>query len=251
MFYCCGITNKGNRDHNEDALMIHKAYITEGTLEEHIPSPFIAAVADGVAGEQAGELASSLCLRLLSNIKYNHTTDLKERINDVHEVLVQYGLENGAYLNMQTTLCGVAIDENDRITTFNVGDARLYRYRNAMLRQLSRDQSLVQLLYEKGTITNEEKRTHAQKNIIFPVLGNIHNAPQIDIHSYGEKMQYGDVLLICSDGLSDYVSSTEMEEILSLPRSMAKRLKMMSDLSLEKGSKDNISIIAISYYDDK
>ena len=64
-------------------------------------------------------------------------------------------------------------------------------------------------------------------------------------------MQYGDVFLICSDGLSDYVSSTEMEEILSLPKSMAKRLKMMSDLSLEKGSKDNISIIAISYYDDK
>ncbi|MCI5910092.1 MAG: serine/threonine-protein phosphatase [Oscillospiraceae bacterium] len=251
MFYCCGITNKGNRDHNEDALMIHKAYITEGTLEEHIPSPFIAAVADGVAGEQAGELASSLCLRLLSNIKYNHTTDLKERINDVHEVLVQYGLENGAYLNMQTTLCGVAIDENDRITTFNVGDSRLYRYRNAMIRQLSRDQSLVQLLYEKGTITSEEKRTHAQKNIIFPVLGNVHNAPQIDIRSYGEKMQYGDVFLICSDGLSDYVSSTEMEEILSLPKSMAKRLRMMSDLSLEKGSKDNISIIAISYYDDK
>ena len=157
MFYCCGITNKGNRDHNEDALMIHKAYITEGTLEEHIPSPFIAAVADGVAGEQAGELASSLCLRLLSNIKYNHTTDLKERINDVHEVLVQYGLENGAYLNMQTTLCGVAIDENDRITTFNVGDSRLYRYRNAMIRQLSRDQSLVQLLYEKGTITSNDE----------------------------------------------------------------------------------------------
>lgn len=251
MFYCCGITNKGNREHNEDALMIHKAVISEGTLEEHIPAPFIAAVADGVAGEFAGELASSLCLKLMSSIKYNHKTKLLNKINDVHEVLVQYGIENGEYLNMQTTLCGVAIDEKERITMFNVGDSRLYRYRNASIRQLSRDQSLVQLLYEEGSITREEKRNHAQKNIIFPVLGNVHYAPQIDMFSYGEKMQYGDVLLICSDGLSDYISSNDMEEILALPKSMTKRLKMMSDLSLSKGSKDNISIIAISYYDDK
>lgn len=250
MFYCCGITNKGSRDNNEDALMIHKAVITDGTLEEHIPSPFIAAVADGVAGEQAGELASSLCLKLISSIKYNHKTRLREKIHDVHEALVQYGIENGEYLNMQTTLCGVAIDENDRITTFNVGDSRLYRYRNSSIRQLSRDQSLVQLLYEEGSITREEKKTHAHKNIIFPVLGNVHNLPQIDMRSYGEKMQYGDVLLICSDGLSDYISSIDMEEILALPKPMAKRLKMLSDLSLSKGSKDNISVISISYYDD-
>jgi protein phosphatase len=251
MFFCCGITNKGNRDHNEDSLLIRKAVITEGTLEEHIPSPFIAAVADGVAGEQAGELASNLCLKLMASIKYDHRTKLKKKIQDVHEALVQYGIENGEFLNMQTTLCGVAIDENERITTFNVGDSRLYRYRNSSIRQLSRDQSLVQLLYEKGSITKEEQKTHARKNIIFPVLGNVHNAPDIEIVPLGEKMQYGDVLLICSDGLSDYISSHDMEEILDQPRPMARRLKMLIERSLANGSKDNISVIAISYYEDK
>lgn len=250
MYYCCGITNKGNLQHNEDSLLIHKNVISEGILEEHIPSPFIAAVADGVAGEQAGELASKLCLRLVSNIKYDHRTKLKKKISEIHESLAQYGIENGKYLNMQTTLCGVGIDEDDKITTFNVGDSRLYRYRGNILKQLSRDQSLVQFLYEKGTINQKEKSTHSKKNVIFPVLGNIHNDPNIDIRSYGEKMKYGDVLLICSDGLSDYVSSYDIENILSLSKPMTKRLKILLDLSLSNGSKDNISVIALSYYED-
>ena len=74
---------------------------------------------------------------------------------------------------MQATLCGIAIDENNNITTFNVGDSRLYRFRQGKLRQISKDQSLVQLLYEEGTITMEERKTHVHRNIIFPVFGNL------------------------------------------------------------------------------
>lgn len=251
MFYCCGITEKGVMPHNEDALMIGKNVITNGAVEYHLDSPFIAAVSDGVSGEASGEVASNMCLELLSNVKYNKKVKLKSRIMDIHEQLAKYSSEHSENANMQATLCGVAINENNRIHIVNVGDSRLYRYRGGRIKQISRDQSLVQLLYEEGTITHEEKKTHVHRNIIFPVLGNLSSRPEIHVELLQSSMQYGDILLLCTDGLSDYISHLDMEEILEMPKSLPQRLKLLTEKALEKGGSDNISIIAIVYYDEK
>ena len=245
MYYCCAITDKGIRPNNEDALLIHRTLLTEGVTECLVSAPFLAAVADGVSGEQCGELASSMCLELLRDVQFSSKLDLKAKLLEIHEKLTAYSMQSEETANMQTTLCGVAIDEYEGLHTLNVGDSRLYRYRSGCLCQLSRDQSLVQLLFEEGSITKEEKLNHKHRNIIFPVLGNLSSTPDFDIRNTEECVQYGDLLLLCSDGLSDYVSTHEMEEILAMPKPLVRRLRLLTDLALENGSQDNITIIAL------
>ena len=248
MYYCCGITEKGVMPHNEDALLIGRTVLDNGETEQFPGAPFIAAVSDGVSGERSGEVASKMCLEMVGEIHYNGRMHLDQRLYDVHRRLAEYSAGDPNAHNMQATLCGIAVDENGGILAFNVGDSRLYRFRRGRLRQISRDQSLVQLLYEEGSITKEQRRTHIHRNIIFPAFGNVTATPKIDITPI-EGMEAGDVLLLCTDGLSDHVSSLDIEEILELPIGMPERLRLMADRSLEKDCRDNITIIAVVNYE--
>lgn len=249
MYYCCGITDKGIMDHNEDAYLIDNRVMTEGNVDVMINAPFIAAVSDGVSGENFGEIASRKCLEFLSAVKFDSDVDLRSAIMNVHRDLYDFGIQDNKTKNMQATLCAIAIDEKDNLYTINVGDSRMYRYRHGVLKQISRDQSLVQLLYEEGTITADQKKTHVHKNIIFPVMGNTSSEPKPDIQNLNEIMKYGDLILICSDGLSDYVSSSDIEDILELPLKLPKRLQKLVKLAVDNGSTDNITIVALCCYD--
>ncbi|MCM1133045.1 MAG: protein phosphatase 2C domain-containing protein [Ruminococcus flavefaciens] len=245
MYYCCGITEKGIMSHNEDAVLVGQDVITDGSLEKYMESPFIVAVSDGVSGENAGELASAMCLENLSRAGSYRPDSLASGIMRIHNKLADFSRDNSETNNMQATLCGIAVDGDGTVTAFNVGDSRLYRFRAGELRQLSRDQSLVQLLYEEGAITQEERRTHVHKNIIFPVLGNIKDSPTIDTTVIDGALDYGDVLIMCTDGLSDYVSTADMLEIMELPKNLAVRLEMLVKKALSDGGRDNISIVAV------
>lgn len=247
MYYCCGITEKGVMPHNEDALLIGGRVIREGCVEMRVEAPFIAAVSDGVSGENAGELASEMCLERLKNVADLRKNGIRDSIMTIHEELAEFSRGDSCSRNMQTTLCGIAVAEDESVIAFNVGDSRLYRYRGGVVRQLSRDQSLVQLLYEEGSITREELKTHARRNIIFPALGNINDPPTVDIDVISGGFDYGDVLLICSDGLSDNLSAQDIQDILELPKMLPKRLEMLVKSALERGGKDNISVAAIIY----
>jgi len=249
MYYCCGVTEKGVMPHNEDALLIKDSVIDSGSSEQTIAPPFIAAVSDGVSGERSGELASKMCLELLRDVEYSGDMKLDEELLSIHRRLAEYSESDPEMHNMQATLCGFAVDESNNILTFNVGDSRLYRYRGGRIRQISRDQSLVQLLIDEGAITHEERKAHVRRNIIFPVFGNVKSTPKVDTVSIDGGMEYGDLLLLCTDGLSDYVSALDIEEILELPKSLKSRLHLLVDKALENGSKDNITVIAVVYYE--
>lgn len=251
MFYCCGITEQGIKERNEDAVLINNTVLTEGMMELKIDKPFIAAVCDGVSGEKSGDIASKMCLGELAKQEFSSQFNFTQALTKIHKQLKHYGLFHKNSSNMQTTLCGFAVDENKAMYCINVGDSRLYRFRESGLKQISKDQSLVQMLYEQGKITYEEKRKHVHRNIIMPVLGNTTARPTIDVSVIDEKAEYGDVYLICSDGLSDYIVKSEIEEILSMPMSMTKRLEELVRRSLDKGCRDNISIIAVTYMPDE
>ncbi len=245
MYYCCGITDKGIMPHNEDALLIGENVLTEGSFCQDISEPFIAAVSDGVSGELGGELASKMSLELIRDMHYSGIIRLDIRLHEIHRQLAEYSRQNPENHNMQATLCGIAVDETGGILSFNVGDSRLYRIRQGRISQLSRDQSLVQLLFEEGAITTQQRRTHVHRNIIFPAFGNVNTVPKIDIVSVEGGMEHGDVLLLCTDGISDYLSTLDIEEIMELPKPLPKRLEMLRDEALARGGKDNITAIGI------
>lgn len=247
MFHCFGITEKGIVSHNEDALLIGRQILTEGTTEMTLRPPFFAAVSDGVSGENSGELASRLTLARIRDIQDINTVSIKNSLMDVHRQLAEYSRDDPDKRNMQATLCGFAVGEDGSAVAFNVGDSRLYRFREGQMRQLSRDQSLVQLLYEEGSITHEERKTHVHRNIIFPAFGNLNSDPIIDAENIEGGIEYGDVLILCSDGLSDFLSAYDMQEILSLPKSIDKRLTLLVKAALLRGGDDNISVLAVTY----
>ena len=245
MFYCCGITNKGIMPHNEDAFLIGKEVRDEGSVSLNIDIPFVAAVSDGVSGERSGEMASRMCLGIMGGMNFFSAENLASDLYSIHNRLTEISRQSIELNNMQTTLCGFVAVEKDKIISFNVGDSRLYLYRDDYIRQLTRDQSLVQMLYEEGSITFEETKTHIHRNIICPVFGNLKAKPQIDTKEF--EIQHGDILVLCTDGLSDYVSALEIQEVLELPKSLEKRLELLVNKALEKGSQDNITIIAAVY----
>lgn len=247
MYYCCGITDKGVMSHNEEAFLIGKTVIDKGVSEQKTEAPFIAAVSDGVSGEKSGEFASRMCLEYVRDVDFSG--NISNSLIEVHNTIAEYSISNPELHNMQATLCGLFFSENGSITAFNAGDSRLYRFRGGHINQISRDQSLVQLMYEEGSITPEQRKNHVRRNIIFPVFGNVDTAPKIDLIPIEDGMQYGDILLLCTDGLSDYVSALEMEEILEMPISLHKRLSLLVRKALENNSTDNITIIAIVYFD--
>ena len=247
MFYCCAVTEQGRKVRNEDAVLIDNKLLTCGTMETEVDKPFIAAVCDGVSGEKSGDIASNMCLKALAKQEYSSQMNLTNELNRIHKILQRYGSFHKNSNNMQTTICGFAVDENMRMSCINVGDSRLYRFRDSKLKQLTKDQSLVEMLYEQGKIGYEEKRNHIHRNIIMPVLGNTTAQPNIDVNVIREPLEHGDVFLICSDGLSDYIVKSEIEEVLSMPMSMMKRLEEMVKRSLNKGCRDNISVIAATY----
>lgn len=246
MYYCCGITDKGIAPHNEDAFMIGNFVSDNGVSEQKLNAPFIVAVSDGVSGEKSGEFASRMCLEYVRDIDFS--ADLNNSLMKVHNRLTEYSINNPDMHNMQATLCGMFFSSDESITVFNAGDSRLYRFRNGHISQISRDQSLVQLMYEEGSITPEQRKTHIRRNIIFPVFGNVDTVPEIDLLRI-DGMKYGDILLLCTDGFSDYVSSLEIEEILEMPISLHKRLSLMVRKALSNKSTDNITIIAVVYCD--
>lgn len=246
MYYCCGISDKGVMPHNEDALMMNDAVLTYGSEKCSIEPPFILAVADGVSGECAGELASAMCLDMVKEITDFQRDSIEDRITEIHEKLAEFSRNDSESRNMQTTLCGIAVDADGMITSFNAGDSRLYRFHDGCLEQLTRDQSLVQLLYEEGKITPEERRTHARRNIIFPVIGNIKDSPKIEIRDVPEITENSDILMLCTDGLSDYLSDDEIKEILERPENLCEKLDIFVETALKNGGADNISIILAS-----
>lgn len=248
MYYCCGITDKGIMPHNEDAVLVGQDVLTKGSVEKNLDAPFVLAVSDGVSGENAGELASAMCLEIIRDTEDFSKNGLADGIMNVHRTLADFSRDNSETNNMQATLCGVSVGGDGSVTSFNVGDSRLYKFRAGELRQLSRDQSLVQLLYEEGEITHEERKTHVHKNIIFPVLGNVKDLPKVDV--CGISLDFGDVLIICTDGLSDYVSSADMLDIMELPKNLAVRLSLLVEKAIDNGGKDNVSVVAVVRTED-
>ena len=219
MYYCCGISDKGAvRENNEDAYLVNKIVLSK----------------------------AHMALDLLSAVRPRKSTDFKAKLLAIHSKLRRYGITHGSSANMQTTLCALAVDENEKAYVINVGDSRMYRFRGGVIKQLSTDQSLVQMLFDQGKITGEEKKTHAQRNVIFPVLGNIADDPDPSVTEIEGGIKKGDIIIICSDGLSDYITTGEFEEILAMPMRLPKRLRRLIDAAMDNGSTDNITVVGVS-----
>ena len=246
MYEVFALTDAGRvRGHNEDCFLINGFISASGEKHEALQGNFIIAVADGMGGENAGEIASRLALQGLGHLELPTTGDeLEARIRKIHHSIVNYGSQHNEAKGLGTTLSGLCCVD-DRVTTFNVGDSRVYRFRDGILKQLTNDHSLVQALLTTGQITREEAIHHPQKNIIIQSLGGntAEERLQVDIENIRGSFEPEDAFLVCSDGLSDMVGDENIEGILQTSKSVVDAVHTLVSRANENGGHDNITVV--------
>lgn len=205
------------------------------------------AVADGMGGHQAGEVASSLALSVVSqyiedNIGLISGEKLVEKAaSAANAVLYTKASSSAKFRQMGTTLT-LLYREGDTAYLAHVGDSRAYLYREAGLKRITRDHSLVATLVEEGEITEEQALTHPQRNIILRALGL---EPQVEIDVSAVRIQPGDVFLLASDGLTGLVRDAAIARILATEGGPTEWARLLVDAALEAGGTDNVSVVLV------
>lgn len=220
-------THIGNvRASNQDALLV---------------CPGLYGVADGMGGHKAGDVASRMAvdeiIRCLNGQKPDESV-LVQAVEQANLAIFREQTENFDLSGMGTTLTMIWEDE-DRVLLGHVGDSRAYLLREGEMEQISEDHSMVAEMVRKGLLTAEQAKHHPYRNVITRALGS-EDTVQVDVTLLDKKP--GDVYLICSDGLSEYVSLAQMRDIL-LSMSKDEAADQLLQLALDGGGRDNISLV--------
>jgi PPM family protein phosphatase len=223
-----GRTDVGRqRTANEDSLVVR---------------PPLFAVADGMGGAKAGEVASAVAVQAVEGARESGEpaeAQLAEIVRDANRRIYDLAVADESRRGMGTTLT-LAKVHGDEVSLAHVGDSRAYRLRDGELSQLTRDHSLVAELERSGQITPEAAEHHPQRSIITRALGP---EPDVEVDTYTLAGRDGDVFLICSDGLTSMISDDEVGSILRSASTLDEAADALVRAANQSGGKDNITVI--------
>jgi protein phosphatase len=223
------LTDTGRkRRHNEDAFVVE---------------PPLFAVADGMGGAQAGELASSLAAAALKDSQEpggGGEERVDELIQQANRRVYERQSQDAAASGMGTTMT-VALVEDGRVAIGHVGDSRAYLIREGKLEQLTEDHSLVAELVRSGKLSPEEAEGHPQRSVITRALGT---DPDVDVDTFSVDTRPGDLFLICSDGLTTMVDDeTILAEVARNRNDLKSAAKALVRAANKGGGEDNITVV--------
>ncbi|MET9382009.1 Stp1/IreP family PP2C-type Ser/Thr phosphatase [Streptomyces sp. NPDC002928] len=228
----------------------HKGMIREGNEDSGYAGPRLLAIADGMGGAAAGEVASSEAISTIvaldedipgSDVLTSLGTAV-QRANDQLRAMVE---EDPQLEGMGTTLTAL-LWTGQRLGLVHVGDSRAYLLRDGVLTQITQDHTWVQRLVDEGRITEEEATTHPQRSLLMRALGSgEHVEPDLSIR----EVRAGDRYLICSDGLSGVVSHQTLEDTLASYQGPQETVQELIQLALRGGGPDNITVIIADVLD--
>lgn len=213
----------------------------------------LAMIADGMGGHNAGELASRMAVEtILDNFPSGRTGDMvpdeimgtiRETIEITNKKVYEYSITHDECQGMGTTLV-LAILVEGNLYLGHIGDSRAYIVRDRKVCQITKDHSLVQELLDKGTITQDEVANHPQKNVITRALGT---EDTIEVDLYELPLMDGDIVLLCTDGLTLHVDLSEEIEVFESGYSMDELADSLVHKAITGGGLDNITVVAIKY----
>lgn len=222
------LSDKGRKTANEDSFIAKK-----------IKNMFVFAVADGLGGHTRGKEASKIAINeLKKSIKRYGENGLLSGFKEANKKIILKNKKNDT--DMNTTMVASLIYENGRAVIANVGDSRAYVINDDIWK--TKDHSLVQNFIDRGIISNEERFNHPQKNIVTRVIGA---QEEINVDVY-EKNIKDSILILCSDGVTDYVKDEEIASVVrnSTPKKACKELYKNV---MKNGGRDNITIIVVNF----
>lgn len=197
-------------------------------------------VADGMGGHASGQLASTIARNKTLEAFSERPAD--DSILAAHRAIKEQASEQLEHKGMGSTIVAAHVDDRT-LHVHWVGDSRLYLFRQGVLKQVSVDHSFIELLKEKVEMTEEEIRNHPQKNLVTQTLG--HEDPTPSLRTV--PLRKGDRLLLCSDGLTDYVADADIEATLKKGDDLDEVTHQLIDQALSVGGKDNVSVIVLDY----
>lgn len=243
-FEFAGFTHPGRvRKHNEDTIGYNQEL-------------GVAVVADGMGGHSAGEIASQICvdyilnrLQKLSRHKSASSITgsqllqvLSNTICRSNTVIRQASSQGEGSKRMGTTVVST-VTRGNSVYVGHAGDSRLYLLRNEGLKRLTKDHSLIEELIDKGFYTEKEARTAHVRHIVTKALGT---EESIEISTACHQVEPGDLLMLCSDGLTDMVGDEEiLYTLLTYPSGLKHRARRLIEMAIHRGGKDNVSVILI------
>lgn len=225
------------REVNQDYV-----YVTDKPVG-HVPNLFV--VADGMGGHKAGDFASKYAVQVLEEHVRNHSgmgpeLIITDAVREANRKIVEKAKQDTGLEGMGTTLVVATIIEHT-LYFANVGDSRLYLIRDE-IKQLSKDHSLVEEMVRLGGINEEEVKHHPDKNIITRAIGAKDDV-EVDFFEY--RLQKGDIILMCTDGLTNMVDDDEIFRIVKGGRDVVETAMQLVEKANENGGKDNIGIVLV------
>jgi serine/threonine protein phosphatase PrpC len=228
-----GATDQGQvRDSNEDG------YVVDRRLQ-------LFAIADGMGGHRAGEVASATALEAL-RASVASGTGLGDAIASANAAVFGKATDDESLSGMGTTLTALMPDR-DGVLIGHVGDSRAYLLRDGELRQLTTDHSLVQEFIREGRLTEEQAAVHPQRSIITRALGV---EPDVEVDVYPVRLHAGDRILLCSDGLSTMLRSDDIAGLLRRESDPTRAANLLVDAANAAGGEDNITTVVVDVEDD-
>lgn len=203
-------------------------------------------VADGMGGHNAGDYASKMTLEtMVEHIAGSRETNpakiLEDAIAAANTLVRNMAGQNPELEGMGTTVVAASC-EGETLHVANVGDSRLYIIREGKIHQVTRDHSWVEEMVRRGGLGREEARNHPDKNIITRAVG-AEDTVKIDFFTVG--LEEGDMILMCTDGLTNMLEDEEILNILKISRDIVEMAEELVRAANEKGGRDNISVILI------
>jgi protein phosphatase len=262
------------RSNNEDAYLVYRTgrfweRLLTSLPDDQLPARqeengYVMAVADGMGGQAAGEVASSLALRtavalVLQAAHWGAKLDHPERREEELRAGVERALsyfrgvdeavarraEGDPALRGKGTTLTASYSFGDDLLVFHVGDARAYLFRQGRLRRLTRDHTLAQDLADLGAIPEEEVAGHPLGHMLTRAIGR--HGGEVEAEVRRLRLADGDGVLLCSDGLTGHVEDARIAAVLGRAHSSAAACRELVDLALEGGGKDNVTVLLARY----
>ena len=246
------------RENNEDNFYYNGIYLDESNRE--IPIVYsenresniqIYAVCDGMGGEESGEVASLIASETLT--KYQHTLNtikyhdfdkyIRMYISEANNLIHEKSRQNGGK-RVGTTIALLCIEFNN-IYIYNIGDSRVYLLHRRKLRQISEDHTQAMRSVKMGITTKKEAKIHPHRNKLTQYLGISPQELTIRPYHYKTKARPGDLFLLCSDGITDMLEDSEIENILKQKKTEKAIVTELIDKAMKKGGRDNITAMVL------
>ncbi|MCC5947278.1 MAG: Stp1/IreP family PP2C-type Ser/Thr phosphatase [Nitriliruptoraceae bacterium] len=231
----------------------HVGQVREGNEDALLLRDSVFAVADGMGGHLAGEVASANALKPIDALVGRVFNDAPEALEALRDAVVtantsvsKMAIDNPDYRGMGTTLTA-ALVEGRRLHVAHVGDSRAYLLRDGTFSQITDDHTFVQHLIDEGRITREEAAHHPQRSVVTRAIGV---SPEVDVDSMSLDLRDGDQVLLCSDGLTGVVPDEDIATVLGDTDDADAAVADLIERANEAGGPDNITVLLLRYEDD-